>query len=340
VRRAVSSLSALAVVVAAASAAQGPLIGQSGAPATTPASNAAWHAPKTAWGDPDLEGIWTNATITPLERPAAFAGREFMTEEEAAALDQAAQGRYDRRAGNTVADVDGAYNQFWWDRGNTVATRRTSLIVDPPDGRMPPLTADGQRRAAEVAEAGRRVPRGPEDRNLAERCLTRGAPKLPGGYNNNVHLLQAPGYVAILQEMIHEVRIIPLDGRPHLPPNVQQWMGDSRGHWEGDTLVVDTTNYHDNVAFNSYNCCPGAGRNLHIVERYRRMSADTVDFRFTVNDPTTFTKPFTIELPMTRTNGPLYEYACHEGNDGMAGILSGARALENGPEGGASAVAR
>ena len=178
-------------------------------------------------------------------------------------------------------------------------------IVDPPDGRIPPLTADGRQRAAEVAEAGRRVPRGPEDRNLAERCLTRGAPKLPGGYNNNFHLLQAPGYVAILQEMIHEVRIIPLDGRPHLPGNVQQWMGDSRGHWEGDTLVVDTTNYHDKVAFNSYNCCPGAGRNLHIVERYRRVSADTVDFQFTVDDPTTFTKPFTIALPMTRTNGPL-----------------------------------
>jgi len=340
VRRAVHSWSALALVVVAASAAQRPLIGQSGAPATAPAPNAAWDAPKTAWGDPDLQGIWTNATITPLERPAAFAGREFLTEEESAALDQAAQGRYDRRAGNTVADVDGAYNQFWWDRGNTVATRRTSLIVDPPDGRLPALTADGQRRAAEVAEAGRRLPRGPEDRNLAERCLTRGAPKLPGGYNNNVHLLQAPGYVAILQEMIHEVRIIPLDGRPHLPPDVQQWMGDSRGHWEGDTLVVETTNYHDDVAFNSYNCCPGAGRHLHIVERYRRVSADAVDFRFTVNDPTTFTKPFTIELPMTRTNGPLYEYACHEGNDGMAGILSGARAMENGPEGGAKAVTR
>ena len=147
-------------------------------------------------------------------------------------------------------------------------------------------------------------------------------------------------YVVILSEWNHLYRIIPLDGRPHLPPDVQQWMGDSRGHWEGDTLVVETTNYHDDVAFNSYNCCPGAGRHLHIVERYRRVSADAVDFRFTVNDPTTFTKPFTIELPMTRTNGPLYEYACHEGNDGMAGILSGARAMENGPECGAKAVTR
>ena len=278
-RRAVPSWSALALVVVAASAAQRPLIGQSRAPATTPAPNAAWDAPKTAWGDPDLQGIWTNATITPLERPAAFAGREFLTEEESAALDQAAQGRYDRRAGNTVADVDAAYNQFWWDRGNTVATRRTSLIVDPPDGRLPALTADGQRRAAEVAEAGRRIPRGP-DRNLAERCLTRGAP-VAWRLHNNVHLLQAPGYVAILQEMIHEVRIIPLDGRPHLPPDVNSgW--ETRAatgraiRWSSRRRTITTMSRSI-----PYNCCPGAGRHLHIVERYRRVSADTVDYRFT-----------------------------------------------------------
>ena len=327
--RAASSLSVVAVVMAVVSSAQVQLLGQSRTPAATPTPNAARNAPKTAWGDPDLMGIWTNSTITPLERPAAFAGRPFLTQEESAALDKAAEGRFDERSTNAAADVDGAYNQFWWDRGSTIATRRTSLIIDPADGRLPPLTAAGRQRAAEVAEALGRVPRGPEDRNLAERCLTRGAPKLPGGYNNNVHILQAPGYVAILQEMIHEARIIPLDGRPHLPSTVHQWMGDSRGHWEGDTLVVDTTNYHAMVAFNSFNCCPGAGRNLHIVERYRRVSADRIDFQFTVDDPTTYTSRFTIELPMKRTEGPLYEYACHEGNDGMAGILSGARALEN-----------
>jgi hypothetical protein len=172
------------------------------------------------------------------------------------------------------------------------------------------------------------VARGPEDRNLAERCLTRGAPKLPGGYNNNVQIFQAPGYVAILQEMIHEFRIIPLDGRPHLSPGIRQWMGDSRAHWEGDTLVVDTTNYHDLVTFNSYNCCRGAGRDLHIVERYTRTGVGTIDFEFRVDDPTTFTRSYSIALPMTASEGPIYEYACHEGNYGMFGILSGARAQE------------
>lgn len=284
---------------------------------------------RTPWGDPDLQGMWTNSTITPLERPGALAQREFLTEVEADAIDQAETSRADQRTTrNTNADVDGAYNQFWWDRGKTVSSRRTSLVVDPADGRIPALTADGQKRAAAVGQTTRGVARGPEDRNLAERCLTRGAPKLPGGYNNNVHILQTPGYVVILQEMIHEVRVIPLDGRPHLPDGVRQWMGDSRGRWDGDTLLVDTTNYHDLVTFNSYNCCRGAGRNLHIVERYKRTGADTIDYRFTVEDPTTFTSTFVIALPLTATEGPLYEYACHEGNYGMTGILSGARAQE------------
>jgi alkylhydroperoxidase family enzyme len=325
-----ASLSFVAAVMLVAWSTQSPLHGQGRAPAVQP-STAARSAPTTPWGDPDLQGIWSNSTITPLERPAAFAGRAFLTEQESAALDRAAAVRGDQRSTNPVADVDGAYNQFWWDRGNTISTRRTSLIVDPEDGRLPPLTEAGRRRAAQVAEAMGRPSHGPEDRNLAERCVTRGAPKLPGGYNNNFHILQTPGYVAILQEMIHEVRIIPLDGRPHLPPTIQQWMGDSRGRWEGDTLVVDTTNYHHLVSFNSFNCCPGAGGNLHIVERYRRVGPDTIDFRFTVNDPTTYSRPFTIELPMQRAEGPVYEYACHEGNDGMAGILSGARALEHPP---------
>ena len=284
---------------------------------------------RTAWGDPDLQGMWTNSTITPLERPGTLAGREFLTEGEASALDQAETVRADQRATrNTTADVDGAYNQFWWERGKTLPTRRTSLVVDPADGRIPALTPEGQKRAVAVAQATRNLARGAEDRNLAERCLTRGAPKLPGGYNNNVHILQTPQYVAILQEMIHEVRVIPLDGRPHLSDGVRQWMGDSRGRWEGDTLVVDITNYHDLVMFNSYNCCRGAGRNLHIVERYRRTAGDTIDYQFTVEDPTTFTKRFAIALPLMATKGPLYEYACHEGNYGMVGILSGARAQE------------
>lgn len=304
-----------------------------GQPASAPTAAATRQALRTPWGDPDLQGMWENSTITPLERPASFAGREFLTEEEARKLDAEAAVRYDQRTDRGAADVDGAYNQFWWDRGKTAASRRTSLVVDPPDGRVPALTPEGRQRAASAAETLRRRSRGPEDRNLAERCITRGAPKLPGGYNNNVHILQTPDHVAILQEMIHEVRLIPLDGRPHLSERIPQWLGDSRARWEGDTLVVDTVNYHDMSLFNSYYCCRSAARNLHIVERYRRVDANTIDMRFTVEDPTTFTRPFTIALPMKRIEGPVYEYACHEGNYGMEGILSGARAEEKAQEG-------
>ncbi len=286
--------------------------------------------PRTPWGHPDLQGTWNNSTITPLERPARFAGREFLTEEEARAMDAAAATQYDERPANSAQDVDAAYNQVWWDRGRTVGTRRTSLIVDPPDGRLPAMTADGQRRAAEIAARLRGVTAGPEDRNLAERCLTRGAPKLPGGYNNNVQIVQTPDSVAIMQEMIHETRIIPLDGRPHLPSRVTSWLGDSRGHWEGDTLVVETTNYHPASVFNSYYCCASAAEHLRIVERFRRVDATAIDYRFTVEDPTTFTKPFTIDLPMAWMDEPIFEYACHEANYGLEGILRGARAQERG----------
>lgn len=288
----------------------------------------AGKSPRTPWGHPDLQGVWNNSTITPLERPAEFAGREFLTEEEARALDARAAVRYDERPADAALDVDAAYNQFWWERGRTVPTRRTSLVVDPPDGRIPALTPDGSRRAADIAARLRGTTNGPEDRNLAERCITRGAPKLPGGYNNNVQIVQTPSYVAILQEMIHEVRIIPLDGRAHLPSGIGQWLGDSRGRWEGDTLVVESTNYHPASGFNSYYCCPGSAERLRIVERFRRTSADTIEYRFTVNDPTTFTRPFTIELPMTRIDGQIFEYACHEANYGLEGILRGARFAE------------
>jgi hypothetical protein len=311
------------LVRAAAIAAFVNLLGGSAAIAQQPAG-----AFRTPWGHPDLQGIWTNSTITPLERPAALAGREFLTQDEARALDRAAADLYDRRPANKAADVDAAYNQFWWERGKTVSTRRTSLIVDPPDGRLPPLTADGQKRAGDVTATLRGVSRGPEDRNLAERCITRGAPKLPGGYNNNFQIVQTPTYVAIMQEMIHEVRIIPLDGRSHLPAGMGFWLGDSRGRWDGDTLVVETTNYHELSPFNSYNCCRGSGKNLRIVERFRRIDANTIDHQFTVEDPTTFARPYTVAVPMTKTEGPIFEYACHEANYGMAGILRGARAQE------------
>ena len=282
----------------------------------------------TSWGHPDLQGTWNNSTITPLERPREFAGREFLTPEEVRRLDAAAAERYDQRPADAAQDVDAAYNQVWWERGKTVGSRRTSLIIDPPDGRIPALTPEGQRRVAAIAARLRGVTDGPEDRNLAERCITRGAPKLPGGYNNNFQIVQTPTHVAIMQEMIHETRIIPLDGRPHLPSTVKEWLGDARGHWEGDTLVVETTNYHPLSGFNSYYCCPGSAEHLRIVERFRRTGADSIDYRFTVTDPITFTKPFTVELPMARIDEPIFEYACHEANYGLEGILRGARAEE------------
>ena len=293
-----------------------------------------WAVPRTADGQPDLQGIWSNATLTPLERPRELADKPFFTEKEAADYEKKVleHNNADRRdSQNAEADIALAYNDFWYDRGTKIVpSRRTSLIVDTPDGRIPPLTPEAQKREAARAEAARG--RGPadswEDRNLAERCLSRGAPKLPGGYNNNFMILQGPGYVAILQEMIHEVRVIPLDGRPHLPQNVRQWLGDSRGHWEGNTLVVDTTNFRDEVRTNLYYCCGAAGAHLHLIERFTRVDNDTIDYEYTVDDPTTFTRPWTVALPMWRTEGPLYEYACHEANYGMTGILAGARAEE------------
>ena len=290
---------------------------------------------RTADGQPDLQGIWSYATMTPLERPADLAGKEFIDEKDVAAFEKSLRERNnkDRRDGGTAADVTRAYNDLWYDSGShIVRTRRTSLVIDPPDGRIPPYTPEGKKRIdARIAD---RKARGGdpadswEDRNLGERCLTRGAPKLSGGYNNNVEIVQGPGYVAIVQEMIHETRIIPLDRRPHADPRIRNWLGDSRGHWEGDTLVVDTTNFKPGIIATNYNCCGGAAENLHIIERFRRLDSGTLDYRYTVDDPTTFTRQWTVSLPMSKTDGPLYEYACHEGNYGMTGLLSGARAME------------
>jgi hypothetical protein len=330
---ALSSLSlAITIAVSVAPlpvAAQGPVVV---ARATAPVASKTWIPPRTPDGQPDLQGIWTNSTITPLERPRELAGKEFFTEPEAAELEKRILERVstDRRDGGAEVDVNRSYNELWRERGNLL--RRTSLIIDPPDGRLPPLTPEGQKRADARAEDRRR--RGPDpadswlDRNLAERCITRGAPKLPGGYNNNFQIQQTPGYITILQEMIHEVRIIPLDGRPHIDQNIRLWMGDSRGHWEGDTLIVDTTNFNDKIISNSFNCCPGSGSSLHVVERFTRVGADRIDYQYTVDDPATYTRPWTASVPMTKTQGPLFEYACHEGNYAMVGILAGARAKE------------
>ena len=315
-----------------------PARGQAGAAAAKPKTTSAtkaWTQPRTPDGRPDLQGIWSYATLTPLERPRDLAGREFFTEKEAAEYEKSLLGKNnrDRRDGGADADLGRAYNELWYDSGShVVKTLRTSLVIDPPDGRIPAFTPEAQKREAARAEDRRRRGGDPadswEDRSLGERCITRGAPKLPGGYNNNLEIVQTPGYVGILQEMIHEARVIPLDGRPHLNPSVHQWLGDSRGRWEGNTLVVDTTNYTEKSIFNTFNCCRGAGENLHVIERFRRVDANTIDYQYTVDDPTTYTRPWTVSIPLSRTEGPLYEYACHEGNYGMAGLLAGARAEE------------
>jgi hypothetical protein len=290
-------------------------------------------------GQADLQGIWTNVTITPLERPAELAGKEFFTAAEAAAYEKqvAERNDVDRRPGNVETDVALGYNAAWWDRGTKVVkTRRTSLIVDPRDGKIPALTADGERRAAALAAERKMHPAdGPENRSLGERCIlwpTAGPPMMPGPYNGNYQILQVPGYVVIFVEMIHDARIIPLsgslDGRPHLPSSVRQWMGDSRGHWEGSTLVVDTTNFSDKTRFR------GSSEKLHLVERFTRRDADTILYEFTVEDPATYTKPWTAQMTMSKSAGRIYEYACQEGNYSMVGILSGARAEEAATKGG------
>lgn len=289
--------------------------------------------PRTVDGQPDLQGIWGTATMTLLERPAEFGTKEFFTPAEAVAYAKARVefNNRDRRSADGAVDVGGAVNDAWFDRGTQVVkTRRTSMVIDPKDGQIP-YSAQGLERLAAAAEYTRLHPAdGPEDLALTDRCLLwgmAGPPMLPGPYNNNYQIFQVPGHVVILIEMIHDVRMIPLDGtfagRPHLPSAVRQWMGDSRGHWDGDTLVVDTTNFSSKSHFR------GSTENMHLVERFTRSDADTITYEFTVTDPATFTRPWTATLPMNKAKGPLYEYACHEGNYAAAGILSGARTQEN-----------
>ena len=275
----------------------------------------------------NIEGIWTNGTVTPFERPRELANKEFFTAQEAAAYEKQARERNnaDHRDGNSEADLAVGYNDFWWDRGTrVVSTLRTSIIVDPPDGRLPPLTADARKKAAARAEARRLHPAdGPEDLTLADRCIARpGPPMVPAGYNNNHRIVETPGYVLIFSEMMHDARIIPLDGRPHLPRNVRQWFGDSRGHWEGNALVVETTNFTDKTNFR------GSGANMRLTERFTRGDENTLLYKFTVDDPQSFEKPWSGEIPMKRAPGPIFEYACHEGNYSIVNSLGAARAEE------------
>ena len=302
-----------------------------------PVSSAAQaDVPRTAWGQPDLQGVWDFRTITPMQRPADLAEKEFLTDEEAAALEQIRAAENAGRDDEVPADIVGNYNTFWFDRGDSViGTRRTSLVTDPPTGRIPPLTPEAEQKRAAAAEV--RKDTGPHEpspggwvddlgpNGLQVRCITgfnSGPPMTPGGYNNNVQLFQTRDTVVLLSEMNHNVRVVPLDGRDHIA--LRQWTGDPRGRWEGDTLVVESINFLRETSFMR----GGASADLYLTERFTRVSPDVLLYQVTVNDPTTWTRPWTYEVPMQRNSEPVYEYACHEGNYSMEVILTGARTQE------------
>ncbi len=312
---------------------------------------------RTAWGAPDLGGVWDFRTLTPLERPAVFGEKAVLTPEEAAAFRSQvlASRNADRRDGGAAADVERAYNDFWWDWGDALTDDlRTSLIVDPPDGRIPARVAgvdeaDDARRAARRRPVRERVvfgspAHGPEDLGLSERCVlgfNAGPPMLPSAYNNNIQILQTPDHVVILSEMIHDARIVPLAGAPHLPGGVRQWLGDARGRWEGDTLVVESTNFTASTgSFYTVVRAYGSGETLRLVERFTREDGGRLRYEFTIDDPATFTRPITGMIPMRRSDAPLFEYACHEGNYGMTNLLAGARVQERRADAADAAPAR
>jgi len=333
-----------AVVVAAVlTLLQGQTLAQSVAQKPAKTASQTWTAPRTVDGQPDLQGVWANNNATPLERPKELAGRALLTEQELAALKKKAaelfdNGNSDAAFGDTffrsvLANVKGTeagfkstdgrtgdYSSVWlvgrdWDN-------RTSLIFDPSDGRLPAMTPRAQQKQLAAAAQREGPTAGPEDRSLSERCITFGSPRLGAGYNSYFQIFQSAKQVAILMETIHDVRLIPLDGRPHLPANVQTWLGDSRGHWEGDTLVVDTTNYKPGVFMNV------STDKLHVVERFTRTGAETVKWEITVDDPGAWAKPWSAMIPLRHSKDNIYEYACQEGNYGLEGILAGARAEE------------
>ncbi|PWT79556.1 MAG: hypothetical protein C5B57_13800 [Blastocatellia bacterium] len=291
---------------------------------------------RTSDGKPDLSGIYSFSTITPLQRPDALAGKATLDEHEAEAFEESENTRLNRDLFDPIKGQPSAgyapraeggvlsYNEFWYERGNRLTKdKRTSLIVDPPDGKIP-LTEAARRRNTErtlVSNSG--FGNSYEDRPLADRCLigfNAGPPMTPGAYNNNVQIVQAPGTVVIVNEMVHNARIIPTDGRPHT--KLRQWSGDSRGHWEGDTLVVETTNFRRETSLQ------GSTADTRLVERFTRMNADTIRYEFTVSDPNSYIRPWTAVVPLSKIPGPLFEYACHEGNYALPNILAGARAKE------------
>jgi hypothetical protein len=297
-----------------------------------------WTPPRTPDGHPDLQGVWANNAATPLERPQAWEGKTTLSDAEVQALEAAAEEATDgvddalfgdqlvqaaiaKTKASSYDPTTGNYNKFWIvDRD---FENRTSLVIDPPDGRLPPLAPEAAERQQVRREYLERHPADSwEDRNLGERCISFGVPRLGAGYNSYYQIFQTPDHVAILMETIHDARIIPLDGRPHLGDGIRQWNGDSRGRWEGDTLVIETTNY------SSRSDVQGATERLRVVERLTRSGPDTLDYQVTMDDPATWTKPWTALIRMKKTDDAVYEYACHEGNYGMTGILSGHRAEE------------
>ena len=327
IHRLVVSIGALALMLAA------PLPGQTSATNSSKANARNWTVPRTPDGHPDLQGTWTNATLTPMDRPAEFAGKATLTDAEARAYEKKdlATNDIDREDSPLLARINGAnavggYNNLFIDRGSELArvdgVKRTSLIVDPPDGKVPPMTDEAKKRMAAMMRNYDRY-NGVKDRPLAERCIvgfgsTSGPPMIPALYNSNYQIVQTPGYVMILVEMVHDVRVVRMDGT-HVSKDVHRWLGDSIGHWEGDTLVVDTTNFNSQTAFR------GTGENLHVIERFSRADANTILYRATIDDPTTFTRQWTMEYPFVASAGPIFEYACHEGNYAMPDILGGAR---------------
>ena len=297
-------------------------------------------SPRTSWGHPDLQGVWASNSATPMERPKELEGRKLLTDDELRSLRKNAAELFDGESDAAFGDSvfvnalkgskdfksndggTGNYNHFWL--VERTFDNRTSLITDPPDGRLPPMTADARARQAETAERRRLHPAdGPEDRNLGERCIGSGVPMIGRGYNSNYQILQTPDHVVIHLEMMHDTRIIPLDGRAHTSQALGEYLGNSRGRWDGDTLVVETKNFKGSRR-------GGASGGMHLTERFTRVGQNALQYEYTVNDPATYTKPYTAVIPMSPSpgSGKIYEFACHEGNHGMLGILSGHRAQE------------
>src|SRR5262245_16318392 len=316
-----------------AAAATVALVAAPGAQRTSPAAQSAQRpgastpsVPRTPWGQPDLQGVWTNSTTTPLERPADLAEKAVLTEEERRSRDKEVAARVSFDRASSLPGV-GAYNEFWMERG--ALNHRTSLVIDPPDGKIPAMTAAGQARASALAAARKaNAAESYETLTAYDRCISRSLPgaMLPGFYNHNYQIVQTRDYVVILVEMIHDARIVPLDGRPHANTAIRSWLGDSRGRWDGDTLVIETTNVNDKVF--DRGVLFGVGSDLQLTERFKRTSATNIDYEFTVNAPNVFTRPWTVATPMLKIPGAIYEYACHEGNYSVPNILKGARAQD------------